>query len=106
MGPQTHHRGLRCLGSRGREADGVGVLGSVPPTLLGHMSPHAEPVSDAFILRNRESRETEEAVRLAPAAPRSCDSRGRERDGGAGSGAHRSFERDRDRIMHSKAFRG
>lgn len=58
----------------------------------------------AFIERTREVREQEERDRLAPAATRSSDSRGRIRD--ESPDEHRTaFERDRDRIMHSKAFR-
>jgi dGTPase len=61
-------------------------------------------VSEAFVLRDRRVREAEEAERLAPAALRSADSRGRER--AEPDDAMRTiFERDRDRIMHSKAFR-
>ena len=57
-----------------------------------------------FRLRDRELREREEAVRLAPAALRSADSRGRERLE-APDAMRTVFERDRDRITHSKAFR-
>lgn len=54
--------------------------------------------------RTRTDRETEEAVRLAPAATRAAETAGR---------AHpepedplrTAFERDRDRILHAKAFR-
>jgi dGTPase len=60
-------------------------------------------VSDRFVLRDRAAREAEEA-RLAPAAFRSVDSRGRERPE-APDGMRTVFERDRDRILHSKAFR-
>ena len=75
--------------------------------------PGPEPVADAvgtrmtsdrFILRDREAREAEEALRLAPAAMRSADSRGRERPEPPDA-LRTVFERDRDRIMHSKAFR-
>jgi dGTPase len=60
-------------------------------------------MADRFILRDRLAREAEE-TRLAPAAFRSVDSRGRERP--EEPDAMRTiFERDRDRIMHSKAFR-
>ena len=59
---------------------------------------------DRFILRDRAAREAEEAVRLAPAACHSVDSRGRERHEAADH-MRTIFERDRDRIMHSKAFR-
>jgi dGTPase len=61
-------------------------------------------MAEGFILRDRAAREAEEAVRLAPAACRSVESRGRERDEAADP-LRTSFERDRDRIMHSKAFR-
>jgi dGTPase len=61
-------------------------------------------VSDRFILRTRETREAEEAVRLAPAAQRSIDSRGRTRPE-VPDRMRTIFERDRDRILHSKAFR-
>jgi dGTPase len=57
-----------------------------------------------FILRTRETREREERERLAPAAMRSADSRGRRRDEPPDE-YRTAFERDRDRIMHSKAFR-
>src|SRR3954470_800153 len=61
-------------------------------------------MTDPFILRTRESRETEELLRLAPAAVRAVDSRGRAR--AEPSDTYRTaFERDRDRILHSKAFR-
>jgi dGTPase len=61
-------------------------------------------VSRAFILRDRVVREAEEAERLAPAAFRSTDSRGRRRPEAADP-MRTVFERDRDRILHSKAFR-
>ena len=67
------------------------------------MSGPAHP-SQRFILRDREAREAEEAVRLALAALRSVDSQGREREE-APDPMRTIFERDRDRIMHSKAFR-
>jgi dGTPase len=57
-----------------------------------------------FILRTRETRETEELDRLAPAAFRSADSRGRTRPEPPDD-LRTAFERDRDRILHSKAFR-
>jgi dGTPase len=57
----------------------------------------------AFSRRDRLAREAEEA-RLAPAASRSAASRGRARP--EEPDAYRTaFERDRDRILHSKAFR-
>jgi dGTPase len=54
--------------------------------------------------RTREVREDDEAERLAPAATRAADTRGR--DHAESEDAYRTaFERDRDRILHSKAFR-
>ncbi len=58
----------------------------------------------AFILRTREIRETEELSRLAPAAVRAAESRGRVRPESPDR-YRTAFERDRDRILHSKAFR-
>ncbi|MEX1343771.1 MAG: HD domain-containing protein [Candidatus Limnocylindrales bacterium] len=70
------------------------------------MSP-PEPVdgssSGGFVLRDRAARESEES-QLAPAAFRSADSRGRARAEEPDE-LRTAFERDRDRIMHSKAFR-
>jgi len=60
--------------------------------------------TNAFILRTREARETEELTRLAPAAVRAIESRGRARPE-APDRYRTAFERDRDRILHSKAFR-
>jgi dGTPase len=57
----------------------------------------------AFIRRDRLAREAEEE-RLAPAATRSKDSRGRVRPEEPDE-FRTAFERDRDRILHSKAFR-
>jgi dGTPase len=57
----------------------------------------------SFIRRDRLVREAEEE-RLAPAATRSKDSRGRVRPE-APDEFRTAFERDRDRILHSKAFR-
>ncbi len=62
------------------------------------------PTLTSFILRTRETRETEELVRLAPAAIRAADSRGRARPEPPDD-LRTAFERDRDRILHSKAFR-
>ena len=64
----------------------------------------ASRVSGPFVLRDRAVRELEERERLAPAAFRSADSRGRARPEEADA-MRTAFERDRDRIMHSKAFR-
>ena len=63
-----------------------------------------DPVSGRFSLRDRATREAEEGARLAPAALRAADSRGRARPE-APDRMRTIFERDRDRIMHSKAFR-
>ncbi len=57
-----------------------------------------------FVRRDRLVREAEERERLAPAAMRSADSRGRRRAEPPDE-YRTAFERDRDRIMHSKAFR-
>lgn len=57
-----------------------------------------------FRLRDRGAREAEEAARLAPAALPSAASRGRERPEPPDR-LRTIFERDRDRILHSKAFR-
>jgi dGTPase len=60
--------------------------------------------SPAFIRRDREARESEEVVSLAPAAQRSADSKGRA--AAEPPDEYRTaFERDRDRILHAKAFR-
>ncbi|MEX0659151.1 MAG: HD domain-containing protein [Egibacteraceae bacterium] len=57
----------------------------------------------AFLHRTREVREAAETA-LAPAATRSAQSRGRARP--EEPDPHRTaFERDRDRILHTKAFR-
>jgi dGTPase len=62
------------------------------------------PLPDRFIRRDRLAREAEERERLAPAGTQSTATRGRvrpeERDE-----FRTAFERDRDRILHSKAFR-
>jgi dGTPase len=59
---------------------------------------------NGFVRRTREEAERLEDAALAPAAARAAASRGRERD--EGSDPMRSaFERDRDRILHSKALR-
>jgi dGTPase len=57
-----------------------------------------------FLHRTREVREAEELARLSPLATRSAETKGRERP--EPEDVHRTaFERDRDRILHSKAFR-
>jgi dGTPase len=58
----------------------------------------------AFVRRTREVREAEERSRLAPSATRSTESRGRVRPEPPDE-YRTAFERDRDRILHSKAFR-
>jgi dGTPase len=60
--------------------------------------------STAFVRRTREVREREERERLAPAAMLVVNSRGRVRDEPPDE-YRTAYERDRDRIMHSKAFR-
>jgi dGTPase len=61
-------------------------------------------VTEVFRHRDRAVREAEEDQRLAPAATRSAATRGRDRP--EPEDPHRTaFERDRDRILHSKAFR-
>src|ERR687898_1948182 len=57
-----------------------------------------------FVGRDRLARGAEGGERLAPAAMRSADSRGRRRNEPPDD-FRTAFERDRDRIMHSKAFR-
>ena len=59
---------------------------------------------NAFVRRDLAARELEEEQRLAPAATRSTHSRGRVREEEPDE-YRTSFERDRDRILHSKAFR-
>ena len=59
---------------------------------------------NGFIRRRREDREAEEHQRLAALATRVSDSRGRVREEPPDE-YRTAFERDRDRIMHSKAFR-
>ncbi len=61
-------------------------------------------MAKAFIRRDRPAREAEEAERLAPAAKRAADSRGRVRPEDPDE-FRTAFERDRDRILHAKAFR-
>lgn len=58
---------------------------------------------ESLIRRDRLSREAEE-TRLSPLATRSAHSRGRDREE-APDEFRTAFERDRDRILHSKAFR-
>ena len=60
-------------------------------------------MNDRFLLRDRGAREAEEA-RLAPAAFRVVQTQGRARPE-VPDRMRTAFERDRDRIMHSKAFR-
>jgi dGTPase len=61
-------------------------------------------VSGMLHRRTREDRELEEFARLAPAATKAAESKGREHDEPADP-FRTCFERDRDRILHSKAFR-
>lgn len=70
---------------------------------MHHLS--MEPArTPAFRRRTRLDREAAEAADLAPAATRAVDSRGRAR-AEAPDTYRTAFERDRDRIVHSKAFR-
>jgi dGTPase len=63
-----------------------------------------EHVVGALRSRTREVREREERERLSSIATCAADTRGRDRD--EPPDEHRTaFERDRDRILHSKAFR-
>jgi dGTPase len=74
------------------------AMGHAPPSgcgIIGAMS--------GFLRRDRLVREAEEAS-LAPLATRSDASRGRLRDEPADE-FRTAFERDRDRIVHAKAFR-
>jgi len=57
-----------------------------------------------FVRRDRRARDRDEEERLAPLATRSSSSRGRARDEPPDE-YRTAFERDRDRILHSKAFR-
>ena len=63
-----------------------------------------KPSGSAFVRRDRLAREAEEAERLAPAAQRAAESRGRARPEEPDE-YRTAFERDRDRILHAKAFR-
>jgi dGTP triphosphohydrolase len=60
-------------------------------------------LSEGYVSRTRVQREAEEEA-LAPAATRSAESRGRARPEKADD-YRTAFERDRDRILHSKTFR-
>ena len=60
--------------------------------------------SRGFIRRTREVRERDEQERLAPLAALSTGSRGRARDEPPDE-YRTAYERDRDRVTHSKAFR-
>lgn len=57
-----------------------------------------------LLLVTREIKERRELEQLAPAAAKAAESRGRVRDE-APDRFRTAFERDRDRILHSKAFR-
>ncbi len=59
---------------------------------------------DTYLPRTRTVREAQERDRLAPIATLAADSRGRERNE-AEDDFRTVFERDRDRILHAKAFR-
>lgn len=59
---------------------------------------------DQLLRRTRLERERLEAELLAPAATRSVDSKGRDREEEPDE-FRTAFERDRDRVIHTKAFR-
>jgi len=61
-------------------------------------------VRSGFIRRTRHDREAAELAMLAPVATRAAESRGRARDE-PHDRYRTAFERDRDRIVHAKAFR-
>ncbi len=61
-------------------------------------------MSESFLRLTRLDRERFEREHLAPAASRSAESRGRERPESPDP-IRTAYERDRDRIYHSKAFR-
>ena len=67
------------------------------------MGIESPPLTANLVRRDRLAREAEEE-RLAPAATRSASSRGRVRPEEPDE-FRTAFERDRDRILHSKAFR-
>ena len=71
------------------------------------MSPfsfYTDPPVSKLLRLTREEREEREDRLLAPLATRAADSRGR--DAAEELDPHRTcFERDRDRVLHSKAFR-
>ena len=68
------------------------------------MNASSETTSGSFRLRTRENAERLERDSLAPGATRSTDTSGRVIPEGPDPW-RTAFERDRDRIMHSKAFR-
>ncbi len=53
----------------------------------------------------REEFERQEAVRLAPYAVKSCESKGRRHQDEPGDPFRPAFQRDRDRVIHTAAFR-
>lgn len=61
-------------------------------------------MTEAFLKSSREEREAMERERLAPGATLSAASKGRE-EAEEPDPYRTAFERDRDRILHSKAFR-
>ncbi len=70
----------------------------------GALQPTASDVGTPLRRRTRQRREAEEDERLAPIATRSARSRGRDRLEDEDPD-RTAFERDRDRILHCKAFR-
>ncbi len=64
----------------------------------------SEQTADGLVLRTRLDREAEEHERLSPMACKASDTRGRAEPEPEDE-LRTAFERDRDRILHSKAFR-
>jgi dGTPase len=66
--------------------------------------PTTGATASTFVRRDRLAREAEEAERLAAAGQQSADSKGRAQPEEPDE-YRTAFERDRDRILHAKAFR-
>ncbi|MFP3913986.1 MAG: HD domain-containing protein [Actinomycetota bacterium] len=71
---------------------------------MSRESQAASQKPEPLLLRKRQERESLEHQELAPAATKSDQSRGREEDEEPDE-YRTAFQRDRDRIVHSKAFR-
>ena len=103
VGPSTTTAGgwvgPRTWGARGG-SDAHTLGDRLPPST----TPRARTMSSPMTARTREVRERDEHDRLSPAATKADQSKGREHD--EPQDPYRTlFERDRDRILHSKAFR-